>query len=171
MRLSARTYNVDRAGITGGAVALHAWDAWLHTAKLNLHVSVSPLIARRPRLRVLVVHPNALIRRGLRAIIGDHADLTVVAEASEGCEAGRLVTALGSDGVDVALVDISARRAWDARFNELAIPTVLFSMSGLNRGPFRGVRVGIDGRLGEYVSPAGVAQALRQAHLAAPACS
>jgi DNA-binding NarL/FixJ family response regulator len=130
---------------------------------MDQSVLVRPLDAAGQRLRVLVVHGNALIRRGLRGIIADQGDIVVVAEAADGREAAQLVRALGIEGLDVALVDVGARRSWASAADGLGVVTVVFSVSALRSGRFRGVRIGTDGRLGKHLAAPAVAQALRLA--------
>jgi len=48
---------------------------------------------------VLVADDHPLVRQGLRAVLGSAADLTVLAEASDGTEAVRLAVELGPDVV------------------------------------------------------------------------
>ncbi len=55
-------------------------------------------------IRIAIVDDHAIVRAGLRQFFADHADLSVVAEASNGREALDIVRA---GGVDVVLLDIS----------------------------------------------------------------
>ncbi len=56
------------------------------------------------RIRILIADDHAVLRTGLRMLIGSQRDLDVVGEASDGDEAVRKAAALRPD---VALVDIS----------------------------------------------------------------
>jgi DNA-binding NarL/FixJ family response regulator len=56
------------------------------------------------RIRILIADDHAVLRAGLRMLIGSQRDLEVVGEASDGDEAVRKAAALRPD---VALVDIS----------------------------------------------------------------
>ncbi len=55
-------------------------------------------------VRILLVDDHVLMRRGLRALLDDEADLEVIAEAGDGREAVRLVAA---ENPDVVIMDIS----------------------------------------------------------------
>jgi len=56
------------------------------------------------RIRILIADDHAVLRTGLRMLIGSQRDLEVVGEASDGDEAVRKASALRPD---IALVDIS----------------------------------------------------------------
>ena len=56
------------------------------------------------RIRILIADDHAVLRSGLRMLIGSQRDLEVVGEASDGDEAVRKVSTLRPD---IALVDIS----------------------------------------------------------------
>jgi two-component system, NarL family, response regulator NreC len=63
-------------------------------------MSISP-----PRvIRVLIVDDHAILRSGLRMLLGAQPDMDVVGEASDGAEAARLVEALHPD---VVLLDLA----------------------------------------------------------------
>lgn len=58
----------------------------------------------RPRLRILLADDHAVVRHGLKLLIDDQSDLTVVAEASDGETAVRRAVELQPD---VVVMDIS----------------------------------------------------------------
>lgn len=60
-----------------------------------------------PVARVLVADDHAVVRHGLRLLLDREADLTVVAEATDGAQA---VEHAMSDGVDLAILDIAMPR-------------------------------------------------------------
>jgi len=57
--------------------------------------------------RILLADDHALVRRGVRMILDNQPDLTVVAEASDGAEAVRLVR---DTEVDLAILDVAMPR-------------------------------------------------------------
>ncbi|KAF0847253.1 response regulator [Nocardia caishijiensis] len=57
--------------------------------------------------RILLADDHALVRSGLRLILDNEPDLTVVAEAANGYDA---VTALAADTVDLVILDIAMPR-------------------------------------------------------------
>ncbi|MFC9963093.1 response regulator [Nocardia ignorata] len=58
-------------------------------------------------IRILLADDHALVRSGLRLILDNEPDLTVVAEAANGCDA---VTALAGEIVDLVILDIAMPR-------------------------------------------------------------
>ena len=58
-------------------------------------------------IRILLADDHALVRRGVRLILEQEPDLTVVAEAGDGAEA---VAALRETAVDLAILDIAMPR-------------------------------------------------------------
>ena len=63
----------------------------------------------RPVVRVLLVDDHAMVRDGLKRLIDEQAEMTVVAEAADGREALRLAE---RSAPDVALIDVSMP-GWD----------------------------------------------------------
>lgn len=57
-----------------------------------------------PRIRVLIADDHALVRMGIRALIGTEPDMQLVAEASSGAEAIRLALAYQPDVILLDLV-------------------------------------------------------------------
>jgi DNA-binding NarL/FixJ family response regulator len=60
-----------------------------------------------PPVRILLADDHALVRSGLRMILDAEPDLSVVAEAADGCEA---LAALDDTPVDLAVLDIAMPR-------------------------------------------------------------
>jgi DNA-binding NarL/FixJ family response regulator len=57
--------------------------------------------------RILLADDHALVRRGVRLILDNEPDLTVVAEASDGAEAVALAK---TNDVDLAILDVAMPR-------------------------------------------------------------
>jgi len=61
-------------------------------------------VTAAPRIRVLIADDHALVRMGIRALIGTEPDMQLVAEASSGAEAIRLALAYQPDVILLDLV-------------------------------------------------------------------
>lgn len=62
----------------------------------------------KPRaIRILIADDHDVFRRGMRQILEEEDDIEVVAEAADGEAAVRLATALGTDGLDLVLMDLT----------------------------------------------------------------
>jgi DNA-binding NarL/FixJ family response regulator len=57
--------------------------------------------------RILIADDHGLVREGVKRVVDDEADLSVVAEAADGLEA--VDQALNSD-IDLAILDVSMPR-------------------------------------------------------------
>jgi len=73
-----------------------------HSAEPPLAARPSPLAS--PRIRVLLVDDHVLVREGIRTLLEQYADVTVVAEAGDGREALALAERLAPD---VVLMDFN----------------------------------------------------------------
>ena len=115
-------------------------------------------------IRVGIVDDHAIVRSGLRQYIGDHVDLRVTGEASNGREALELARA---GDVDVLLLDISmpdqsgvdALAAIKARFPDLAV----LILSGFSEAHYATamLRQGASGYLNKECDPAEIVTAIR----------
>jgi DNA-binding NarL/FixJ family response regulator len=99
-------------------------------------------------VRILIADDHTLVRAGLRRILEDEVDFTVVAEASDGAEA--VAAALATD-FDVAILDISmpkltglqaARRILDHRPQ---VRVLILSMHDNEEFLFEALRTGASG--------------------------
>ena len=119
------------------------------------------------RLRLLIVDDHAFFRRGIREILNEEEDMEVVAEASSGEQAIKLVRELQPDGLDLMLMDIdmpgldgiSATAQIATEFPDM--PVVMMTVSSLDRDLFEALRVGAVGFLSKSLSPDALARALR----------
>ncbi|GII82835.1 DNA-binding response regulator [Sphaerisporangium siamense] len=112
-------------------------------------------------IKVLLADDQALVRAGFRALLDAQADMTVVAEASDGAEAIRLA---GEHGPDVALMDIrmpgmdglTATRAMPP-----AVKVIILTTFELDEYVFEALRGGASGFLVKDTEPAELIQAVR----------
>jgi DNA-binding NarL/FixJ family response regulator len=123
----------------------------------------------RPRLGVVIVDPLAVVRAGLGMLIGDLADMQVLAEVGSADEClkalrrirrSRLVVLVGLDlaGERDSLWLIGALR------ERYPLATILASGAGADATTIsRGLSMGADGYLDKDVDPGEFLQAIRQA--------
>ncbi|MEU8135393.1 response regulator transcription factor [Streptodolium elevatio] len=116
--------------------------------------------------RILLADDHALVRRGVRLILDNEPDLTVVAEAADGAEA---VAAVRGGGVDLAVLDIAMPRKTGLQAaRELArlrpAPRVLFlTMYDNEQYFFEALKVGASGYVLKSVADRDLVQACRAA--------
>ena len=115
-------------------------------------------------IRVLLADDHALMREGLRALLGATPDIEVVGEVSTGREAEKQVLQLNPDVVimDVAMPDlngIDAARAIHLKFP--AIRIVMLSMHATAEYVYRAFEAGASGYLLKEVAVEEVISAVR----------
>lgn len=119
------------------------------------------------QLRVLVVDDHAIVRAGLRSVLGDEPDLRVIAEASSADEAVAQALALKPD---VVLLDVRMGGDDDASGIEACreiraeLPgtrVIMFSSFGERESVLAAVMAGADGFLTKTVSHARLIEAIR----------
>jgi DNA-binding NarL/FixJ family response regulator len=118
-------------------------------------------------IRVLLADDHALMREGLRALLGARPDIEVVGEVSTGREAEKQVMQLNPDVVlmDVAMPDlngIDAARAIHLKFP--AIRIVMLSMHATAEYVYRAFEAGASGYLLKEVAIDEVITAVRTVH-------
>ncbi|MEV0156802.1 response regulator transcription factor [Micromonospora sp. NPDC050686] len=117
-------------------------------------------------IRVLVADDEALVRGGLRMILGVHPDIEVVADVADGAEAVRLAARLEPD---VVLMDIHMPRVDGIAATEriLAARTdvriIMLTTFDLDEYVYRALRAGASGFLLKTTPPRDLAEALRTA--------
>ncbi len=119
------------------------------------------------RIRVLIADDHAVVRRGLRALLGEHTEIEVVGEARDGREAMAQAEALQPDVILMDLVmpgtgGIEAIREITARRPGARI-LVLTSFSGDDH-VFPAIKAGAMGYLLKDVSPQELFQAICSTH-------
>ncbi len=118
-------------------------------------------------IRVLLADDHALMREGLRALLGATPDIEVVGEVGTGREAAAQILQLNPDVVlmDVAMPDlngIDAARAIHLKFP--AIRIVMLSMHATAEYVYRAFEVGASGYLSKEVAVEEVITAVRTVH-------
>jgi DNA-binding NarL/FixJ family response regulator len=118
-------------------------------------------------IRVLLADDHALMREGLRALLGARPDIEVVGEVSTGREAEKQVMQLNPDVVlmDVAMPDlngIDAAHAIHLKFP--AIRIVMLSMHATAEYVYRAFEAGASGYLLKEVAIDEVITAVRTVH-------
>lgn len=117
-------------------------------------------------IRILLADDQALVRAGFAALIDAEADMEVVAEASDGAEAFRLIE---RDRPDVALMDIrmpgvdgiEATRRVAAEPHLVGVHVVIVTTFDLDEYVFEGLRAGAAGFLVKDTEAAELLRAIR----------
>ncbi|MGI5283673.1 response regulator [Nonomuraea polychroma] len=112
-------------------------------------------------IKVLLADDQALVRAGFKALLGAQADMTVVAEASDGAEAVRLAA---QHGPDVVLMDIRMPGT-DGLTATRQMPEgpriIILTTFELDEYVFEALRGGASGFLVKDTEPAELIQAVR----------
>lgn len=119
------------------------------------------------QIGVMVVEDHAIVRQGLRAVIGAQDDMSIVAETDDVHEA---VPLFASAHPDVVLMDLRFRngsgleaiRALSAAFPHSR--TVVLSNYSSEEHVFRAVAAGAQGYVLKEADPADIVRALRTVH-------
>lgn len=118
-------------------------------------------------IRVLLVDDHSIVRAGLRRIVDETHDMEVVAEASDGREALRIIDAAPPD---VAVVDISmpgldglevATRLADAHPD---LPVLILTMHEEQQYVVRALEAGAKGYITKQSAPEQLVKAIRKVH-------
>jgi DNA-binding NarL/FixJ family response regulator len=117
----------------------------------------------RPAIRVLLVDDDALVRAGLKLILGGRDDLVVVGEAQDGIEAVERVLAAP---VDVVLMDIRMPRRDGLAATELLLrrpdppAVIVLTTYDTDDSVLTALRIGASGFLLKSTPPAQIVEAI-----------
>ena len=121
--------------------------------------------------RILLADDHPLVRRGLRDVLEQETDLSVVAEATDGAEAVRLAV---EHDVDLAILDVAMPRLTGIQAAEQLLKrspgtrVLLLSMYDSDQHLFAAVRAGASGYLLKSVADEEIVAACRSALRGAP---
>lgn len=119
------------------------------------------------RIRLLLVDDHEVVRRGLRMLLENEADLNIVGEADTGAQALEMVETLKPDVVimDITLPDISgidATRRIKAQYPEVAV--VALTIHEDQQYFFEMLQVGASGYVPKRAAPDDLISAIRATH-------
>jgi DNA-binding NarL/FixJ family response regulator len=139
-----------------------ARDAPLAAARDAVHQAPS-----RPGVGILVVDELPVVRQGLRSVLADVAGFEVVAEASSGAEALRLLTR-GDVAADVVVLDVTMNGAdgiaVTRRLRQAGIPVRVVALT-VDHEPgtvSEAIAAGVDGYLLKTAGVPEIAEAIRR---------
>jgi two-component system invasion response regulator UvrY len=116
-------------------------------------------------INVLVIDDHALIRKGLRQILDDTADIRVTGEAETGAEAIRVVR---ENKYDVALLDITLPDKYgidvlrQIKLQCPNLPVLILSMHPDEQYALRSIKAGAAGYMNKQSAPSQLVTAIRQ---------
>ena len=121
-------------------------------------------------IKVLLADDHSIVRAGLRRIVEESGDMTVVGEAADGREAVRMVRA---EPPDVAVVDISMPQMdglevigrLQSEFPDL--PIIILTMHDEEQYVVRAIEAGAMGYLTKQSAPEQLVVAIRKVHAGA----
>jgi two-component system, NarL family, response regulator LiaR len=123
-------------------------------------------------IKVLIVDDHAMVRKGMRAFLGEYEDICVIGEAASGVEAVRLVDQLSPDVILIDLMmpgidGIEAIRRITAIRPEQRI--IVLTADGKEDRIFQAVKAGAMGYVVKNADPEELVQAIRRVYSGGPA--
>lgn len=116
-------------------------------------------------INVLVVDDHSLIRKGLKQILDDTADIRVTGEAETGAEAIRMVR---ENKYDIALLDITLPDKYgidvlkQMKLQNPALPVLILSMHPDDQYALRSIKAGASGYMNKQSAPSQLVTAIRK---------
>jgi len=116
-------------------------------------------------IEVLVVDDHALIRKGLKQILDDTADIRVTGEAESGMQAVKMVR---ENKYDMVLLDITLPDKYgidvlrQLKLQRPALPVLILSMHPDEQYAMRSIRAGAAGYMNKQSAPSQLVTAIRQ---------
>ncbi|HMM72337.1 MAG TPA: response regulator transcription factor [Rhodocyclaceae bacterium] len=117
------------------------------------------------KIRILIADDHAIVRHGLRQILGDNGDFVVAAEADNGARAMQI---LRQTAVDLVLLDVSMpdRNGIDTlkliKKEFPRLPVLMLSMHPEEHYAVRALKAGASGYMNKQSAPDLLVHALRQ---------
>lgn len=118
-------------------------------------------------IKVLLADDHSIVRAGLRRIVEESGDMTVVAEASDGREA---IAKVKAERPDVAVIDISMPVLDGLEVIERlksdfpSLPVLVLTMHAENQYAFRAIESGAMGYITKQSAPEQLVMAIRKVH-------
>ena len=116
-------------------------------------------------INVLVVDDHSLIRKGLKQILDDTADIRVTGEAETGAEAIRMVR---ENKYDIALLDITLPDKYgidvlkQLKLQCPSLPVLILSMHPDDQYALRAIKAGASGYMNKQSAPSQLVTAIRK---------
>jgi DNA-binding NarL/FixJ family response regulator len=121
-------------------------------------------------IRVLIGDDHRIVREGLKQVLADAADITVVAEATSGPDVlHQLEQHAGPDGIDLVLLDIAMPEQdglevlQQLKLHHPALPVLMLSTYPERQYAVRCIRLGAAGYLNKSADPDDMVTAVRKA--------
>lgn len=117
-------------------------------------------------IRIVLADDQALLRAGLRAVLGAEEDLAVVGEASDGDQAARMATTLDADVVlmDVQMPGVDGIEGVRRIAASCDARVVMLTMFDLDEYVYGALRAGASGFLLKSAQPEEIVRTVRDVH-------